>query len=65
MNSIDRCFDRPKHYAIHESLGLNDLHFISEEKIFSKMLTFTMLMLNFYFRGFQGHVFVIWWRISL
>lgn len=38
MNSFDRCFDRPKHYAIHESLGLND--FISEEKIFSKMLKF-------------------------
>lgn len=40
MNSIDKCFDRPKHYAIHESLGLNDLHFISEDKIFSKMLQF-------------------------
>lgn len=41
MNFFDRCFDRLKYYVIYESLGFND--FISEEKIFSKMLKFFIL----------------------
>lgn len=42
MNSFDRCCDRPKHYVpvIFESLGHNVIHFICENKIFSKMLKF-------------------------
>lgn len=43
MNFIDRCFDRLKYYVIYESLGFNDFYFISEEKIFSKMLKFFIL----------------------
>lgn len=40
MISFDRCCDRLKHYAICESLGHNVIHFICENKIFSKMLKF-------------------------
>lgn len=43
MNFFDRCFDRLKYYVIYESLGFNDFYFISEEKIFSKMLKIFIL----------------------
>lgn len=43
MNFIDRFFDRLKYYVIYESFGFNDFYFISEEKIFSKMLKIFIL----------------------
>lgn len=43
MNFFDRCFDRLKYYVIYESLGFNDFYFISEEKIFSKILKIFIL----------------------
>lgn len=43
MNFIDRFFDRLKYYVIYESFGFNDFYFISEDKIFSKMLKIFIL----------------------
>lgn len=58
MDSFNWCIDSPKYFVICESKGLNIIHFMCENKNFSKMTNF------FYFRGFRGHVSVIWWRIS-